>query len=172
MDFDWIDHERRPKETVGGLWRVCRRPGERSQSVERASQEPRNLHRCDLHVRSSFPGCFTVPTLLPDTAYPKCYPERSTPIAGNDSPDTVGTAPHRWVTCARPGHTWPVTRTRAESRLPTSTTKLFAIATGALVASLAALPFLVLWFAVPLRRLSALENRQRDGARCESGRLD
>jgi Family of unknown function (DUF6328) len=52
------------------------------------------------------------------------------------------------------------------------TTKLFGIATGVLVASLAALPFLVLWFAVPLRRLSALENRQRDGARRESGRVD
>jgi Family of unknown function (DUF6328) len=41
------------------------------------------------------------------------------------------------------------------------TTKLFGITAGVLTASIGALPFLVLWFAVPLRRLHGLDSGRR-----------
>jgi hypothetical protein len=41
------------------------------------------------------------------------------------------------------------------------TTKLFGITAGVLTASIGALPFLVLWFAVPLRRLHTLSTTNR-----------
>jgi hypothetical protein len=41
------------------------------------------------------------------------------------------------------------------------TTKLFGIPAGVLTASLGALPFAVLWFALPLRRLRLLNARRR-----------
>ncbi|MFZ1154616.1 MAG: DUF6328 family protein [Solirubrobacteraceae bacterium] len=41
------------------------------------------------------------------------------------------------------------------------TTKLFGIPAGLITASLGALPFAVLWFIVPLRRLRALNKQQR-----------
>jgi hypothetical protein len=45
-------------------------------------------------------------------------------------------------------------------------TKLFGMPAGVLTASLAAIPFLLLWFAIPLRRLHILSARRRDqGAR-------
>lgn len=44
------------------------------------------------------------------------------------------------------------------------TTKLFGIAVGVLTASIGAVPFLVLWFAVPIRRLRMLDARHRDSA--------
>lgn len=40
------------------------------------------------------------------------------------------------------------------------TTKIFGVAAGALTAGLAAIPFLVFWFAIPLRRLRTLEQRK------------
>ncbi len=42
------------------------------------------------------------------------------------------------------------------------TTKLLGVAAGVLIASLGAIPFVVLWFAIPLRRLRML-NAQRRG---------
>jgi hypothetical protein len=42
------------------------------------------------------------------------------------------------------------------------TTKLFGLTAGVLSTSLGGIPFAVLWFAVPLRRLRALNERQRD----------
>jgi uncharacterized protein DUF6328 len=41
------------------------------------------------------------------------------------------------------------------------TTKLFGVKAGVLTASIGALPFLVLWFAVPLRRLHKLSSAKR-----------
>lgn len=41
------------------------------------------------------------------------------------------------------------------------TTKLFGVSAGAIAATLGALPFLILWFAMPLRRLRTLNARQR-----------
>jgi hypothetical protein len=43
-------------------------------------------------------------------------------------------------------------------------TKLFGIPAGVITASLGALPFAVLWFAIPLRHLRALNARQRPPA--------
>jgi hypothetical protein len=45
------------------------------------------------------------------------------------------------------------------------TTKLFGIPAGTLTASLGALPFAVLWFAIPLRRRRMLDARQRRSGR-------
>ncbi len=45
------------------------------------------------------------------------------------------------------------------------TTKLFGIAAGALSAGIAAIPFMVLWFAMPLSRLRMLDARHRNSAR-------
>lgn len=42
------------------------------------------------------------------------------------------------------------------------TTKLFGVTAGALTAALGALPFAVLWFGLPLRRLRKLEKIERD----------
>lgn len=42
------------------------------------------------------------------------------------------------------------------------TTKLFGLTAGVLTASLGALPFTILWFAIPVRRLRMLNARQRD----------
>jgi hypothetical protein len=42
------------------------------------------------------------------------------------------------------------------------TTKLFGLTAGVLTASLGALPFAVLWFAAPIKRLRTLEHRERD----------
>ena len=42
------------------------------------------------------------------------------------------------------------------------TTKLFGLTAGVLTASLAAIPFTALWFAVPLRRLRMLGGHRRD----------
>jgi Family of unknown function (DUF6328) len=52
------------------------------------------------------------------------------------------------------------------------TTKLFGMTAGVLTAVLGALPFVVLWFALPIRRLRQLEQRQtgrspRQGARAD-----
>jgi hypothetical protein len=41
-----------------------------------------------------------------------------------------------------------------------ATTKLFGLAAGVLTASIGALPFAALWFAVPLRRLRTLDRRK------------
>jgi Family of unknown function (DUF6328) len=41
------------------------------------------------------------------------------------------------------------------------TTKLFGLTAGVLTASIGALPFALLWFAAPIRRLRTLERRQR-----------
>lgn len=41
------------------------------------------------------------------------------------------------------------------------TTKLFGVSAGALTACLGAIPFLFLWFAIPLRRLHILNARRR-----------
>jgi hypothetical protein len=41
------------------------------------------------------------------------------------------------------------------------TTKLFGLTAGVLTASIGAIPFVVLWFAIPLRRLRMLDARQR-----------
>jgi hypothetical protein len=49
------------------------------------------------------------------------------------------------------------------------TTKLFGATAGAVTAALGALPFAVLWFALPLRRLRMLDERNR-GATLEDGR--
>lgn len=45
------------------------------------------------------------------------------------------------------------------------TTKLFGVAAGVLTACLGALPFAVLWFAMPLRRLWLLDRRHGDSGR-------
>jgi hypothetical protein len=45
------------------------------------------------------------------------------------------------------------------------TTKLFGIPAGVLTASLVALPFAVLWFAIPLRRRRMLDARRRRSGR-------
>jgi hypothetical protein len=45
------------------------------------------------------------------------------------------------------------------------TTKLFGLTAGVLTASIGALPFAVLWFAVPLRRARRLDGRQRRSTR-------
>ena len=42
------------------------------------------------------------------------------------------------------------------------TTKLFGVTAGVVTAVLGALPFALLWFALPLRRLRMLEERDRD----------
>jgi hypothetical protein len=42
------------------------------------------------------------------------------------------------------------------------TSKLFGIAAGVLTASIGALPFVILWFAIPLRRLRMLDERNRN----------
>jgi hypothetical protein len=42
------------------------------------------------------------------------------------------------------------------------TTKLFGVTAGVLTAILGALPFAVLWFALPLRRLRLLDAQDRD----------
>lgn len=42
------------------------------------------------------------------------------------------------------------------------TTKLFGVTAGALTAGVGALPFLLLWFAMPIRRLRMLQARERD----------
>lgn len=42
------------------------------------------------------------------------------------------------------------------------TTKLFGVTAGALTAGVGALPFLLLWFAIPIRRLRMLQARERD----------
>lgn len=42
------------------------------------------------------------------------------------------------------------------------TTKLFGVTAGALTAGIGALPFLLLWFAIPIRRLRMLQARERD----------
>jgi hypothetical protein len=42
------------------------------------------------------------------------------------------------------------------------TTKLFGVTAGVLTATLGAVPFALLWFALPLRRLRMLKQRQRD----------
>ncbi|HEY1688449.1 MAG TPA: DUF6328 family protein [Solirubrobacteraceae bacterium] len=42
------------------------------------------------------------------------------------------------------------------------TTKLFGVTAGALTASIGSLPFLALWFAIPIRRLRMLEARRRN----------
>lgn len=42
------------------------------------------------------------------------------------------------------------------------TTKLFGVAIGVVTAVVGAVPFAVLWFAVPLRRLRMLDGHQRD----------
>ncbi len=47
------------------------------------------------------------------------------------------------------------------------TTKLFGIAAGALTASVGSIPFVVLWFAAPLRRLRMLEAHKRETARSD-----
>jgi len=41
------------------------------------------------------------------------------------------------------------------------TTKLFGLTAGVLTASIGALPFALLWFAAPIRRLRTLERRER-----------
>lgn len=45
------------------------------------------------------------------------------------------------------------------------TTKLFGVTAGVLTAVLGALPFAVLWFALPLRRLRILDERDRSSKR-------
>ncbi len=45
------------------------------------------------------------------------------------------------------------------------TTKLFGLTAGVLTASIGALPFSALWFAVPLRRVRRLDARQRRSTR-------
>ncbi len=45
------------------------------------------------------------------------------------------------------------------------TTKLFGAGWGALTAALAAIPFLLLWFAIPMRRAVALDREQRGSGR-------
>jgi hypothetical protein len=45
------------------------------------------------------------------------------------------------------------------------TTKIFGVTAGILTATLGAIPFLVLWFAIPLRRLHMLDERQRASER-------
>ena len=45
------------------------------------------------------------------------------------------------------------------------TTKLFGITAGVLTAVVGSLPFVVLWFAAPIRRLRMLDRSGRDGAR-------
>lgn len=40
------------------------------------------------------------------------------------------------------------------------TTKLFGVTAGALTAGIGAIPFLLLWFAIPLRRLRTLDDRR------------
>ncbi len=45
------------------------------------------------------------------------------------------------------------------------TTKIFGAPAGVLTATLGALPFLVFWFAIPLRRLRMLNERQRESGR-------
>jgi drug/metabolite transporter (DMT)-like permease len=42
------------------------------------------------------------------------------------------------------------------------TTKLFGVTAGVLTAIIGAIPFVVLWFAVPLRRLRMLDKHRRD----------
>jgi hypothetical protein len=42
------------------------------------------------------------------------------------------------------------------------TTKLFGVTAGVLTASIGAIPFAVLWFAVPIRRLHSLNGSKRD----------
>ena len=44
------------------------------------------------------------------------------------------------------------------------TTKLFGAGWGALTAGLAAIPFLALWFAIPMRRAARLDSQSRAGA--------
>jgi hypothetical protein len=41
------------------------------------------------------------------------------------------------------------------------TTKLFGLTAGVLTASIGVLPFAVLWFALPIRRLHSLEGTKR-----------
>jgi hypothetical protein len=45
------------------------------------------------------------------------------------------------------------------------TTKIFGITAGVLTATLGAIPFLVFWFAIPLRRLHMLDERRRESER-------
>jgi hypothetical protein len=45
------------------------------------------------------------------------------------------------------------------------TTKLFGVTAGVLTASIGAIPFAVLWFAVPIRRLHSLNGTERDPER-------
>lgn len=44
------------------------------------------------------------------------------------------------------------------------TSKLFGIAAGVLTAAVAAVPFAILWFAVPITRLRTLDRDERDVA--------
>lgn len=45
------------------------------------------------------------------------------------------------------------------------TTKIMGISAGVLVATLGALPFLIFWFAIPLRRLRMLNKRREESKR-------